>query len=119
MTDHQTIDINDIDSSDISKYTENIQNIIDAIGYLSECEETVCVDSFNRFDIFRELSNAYKPLGVYFTYHNKVLALDYLLRALDYCQKAIFESPKFMLTYNNKSNLSKTLTILYNDKHLQ
>jgi|GEM_PF-5528867 len=121
MRDNETVYINNI-GKEISLYRDDIQNTIDAIGYLVRCEQTISTEivenggnGISRYDIYRELSNAYKNLGVYFNDHNKVLSLDYLLKALEYCQKAINDTPRYMLAYNNKSNILKDISRLFLD----
>jgi len=108
------IDRNEI-KDDFSIYKKDIQIISTAIGYFRMCEDLMLVNTDKEnfcYDIYREISNAYKSLGLRFFKHNSAIALDHLLNALEYCQKAICEIDSFMLPYNNKSNILKDIFIL-------
>lgn len=110
------ININNISKEGIYEQGK-IQKIISAINYFTLSEELVYENSHNennhrcfcRFDIYREKSNAYKSLGLRFYKYNRAIALNHLLNALEYCQKAIYDDPSYMLTYNNKSNILKDI----------
>lgn len=105
------ININEIED-DFSKYKKDIQVISTAVGYFRMCEDLILFDLDKdnfRSDMYREMSNAYKSLGVCFYKFNNGLALDNLLNALEYCQKSICEIDYYMLPYNNKSNILKDI----------
>jgi hypothetical protein len=123
-------DINDIKKNSETtknghaKYEVNvIKDIMTAVGYFTMCEQLVPVNNgsksitnfktFTLYDIYREKYNACKELGVYFSESNKVIAMEYLITAIEYCQKAILSENSYILPFNNKSNILKDIYRLF------
>lgn len=113
--------VNDVESGQDLYTDDQLKELNIASEYFTMCEKKLPYSDEDKDEIFRsslynEKAIILKYLGLHYYYHNSILAMDYLLAALEYFQKAVQSDDRDVLPFNSKSNILKDIYRLITGK---